>query len=312
MENLSEEMLKLFADMDPNAAVDAVDLVGGALDLEILGFELTDYILGLIADFGLCTNPATGSVVLDESYVTDLESLDRFNDAQAGETLRTMVHLLAAIHDTSTSEIPALVGLLSNADDHGLTEPAEEALRDLGDAALLSDVVNLLPGLLEPDDYSDDHDYPDGVEPVDFAAVWDILRASATLSTDDRTPVEDLAEPIAAAAGQAETWEAIGNLAVMLQDPSQHLHTRGSGLDQLLELDPELALIRAVGGVMLSPDAGGALLRIAEQQEVIDALGRASGEGEEQEGPLPFTAHLITHGTVEALLDVLDRILGSL
>ncbi len=309
VDNLSEEALEVFADLDPNAAVDAVDLVGGALDLEILGFELTDYIMEQIASGGLCTNPNTGSVVIDEQYVADLDSIDRLNDPQSGEALRTSVQLLAAVHDASDSEIPALVSFLSDADGYGLTEPLEEALRDFGDSALVRNAVDLLPALLHPEDYADDHDYPEGVEPVDFAAAWDMLRAAMALSDEGRTPVEDLARPFAAVAAEEETWLAIGNLATMLQDPNQHLAAPGAYLVPLLDLDPELELARALGGVVLRPHAGGPLLRIAEHQAVIDAIGRT---GEDQEGPLPFVGRLITQGTIETLLRTIDRILIAL
>jgi len=309
VDNLSQEVLTMIAELEPGAAVDTVDLLGGALDLEILGFQLTDYLLGEIASGGLCTNPGTGAVVIDALYVSDLESIDRLNDAQAGEALRTTVHLLAAVHDDADSELPALVSFISEADGFGLTEPLEEALRDFGDSALIRNAVDLLPALLSPADYADDHDYPEGVEPVDFDAAWDMLRAAMTLSDEGRTPIEDLARPFAAIAAEEETWLAIGNLAVMLQDPAQHLNSPGSYLVPLLDLDPELELTRALGGVVLRPHAGGPLLRIAEHQEVIDAIGRA---GEEEEGPLPFVGRLITQGTLATLLRTIDRVLIAL
>ena len=309
VDNLSADMLTVFAELDPDQAVDTVDLLGGALDLEVLGFELTDYLLEQVASGELCTDPDTGSVVIDSQFVADLEALDRLNDPEAGEALRTSIHLLAAVHDASTSQIPALTGLLSRLEAHSLAPPLEEILRDLGDSALLSTALDFIPALRFPADYADDHDYPEGVSALTFEDEWEVLRSAFRLQDSGRSAVEELARPFAAVASQDQTWDALGNLARMLQDPSQHLNNPGSILLPLLDLDPDLALTRALGGVILKPEAGGPLLHIAEHPDFVAALGRADVE---EEGPLPFTARLVTDGTLETLLRMIDRVLIAL
>ncbi len=309
LDNLSADMLKVFAELDPDQAVDTVDLLGGALNLEILGFELTDYVLDQVASGGLCTDRDTGDVVIDSQYVSDLDALDRLNDPAAGQALRTSVHLLAAVHDAQQTRIPALTTLLSGLWVHDLAPPLEEVLRDLGDSALLTTALDFIPALRAPQDYADDHDYPDGVEPLTFEDEWAVLRAALAPQDSGKSAIEELARPFAAVAAEPETWDALGNLAIMLQDPAQHLNSPGSILLPLLDLDPDLALTRALGGVILAPPAGGPLLRIAEHQEFVDALGRADAD---QEGPLPFVARLVTGGTLETLLRMIDRALIAL
>lgn len=309
LENLSADMLQVFAELDPDAAVDTVALLGGALDLNILGFELTDYVLDQIASGGLCRDRDTDQVVIDSQYVADLDALDRLNDAGAGQALRTSVALLAAVHDSDSSQVPALTDLLSGVHALDLAPAVEEVLRDFGDSALLRTALDLVPALIAPEELADDHDYPDGVAPLDFDAGWELLRVMFRLQETGKSPVEELARPLAAVVEQPETWIALGNLAVMLQDPGQHLHNPGSMLQPLLDLDPELVLVRALGGVVLRPHAGGPLLRIAEHQEFVDALGRAEVD---REGPLPFLGRLVTDGTLQTLLRMVDRVLVAL
>jgi hypothetical protein len=248
-------------------------------------------------------------VVIDAQYVSDLDALDRLNDPPAGQALRTSVHLLAAVHDDQTSRIPALTRLLSGLHAYSLAPPVEEVLRDLGDSALLTTALDFIPALRFPEDYADDHDYPDGVSPLTFEDEWEVLRAAFRLQDTGKSPLEELARPLGAVAAEPQTWEALGNLAVMLQDPSQHLSRPGSILLPLLDLDPELALTRALGGVILQPEAGAPLLRIAEHQVFVDALGRAEVD---EEGPLPFLARLVTDGSLETLLRMIDRVLIAL
>ncbi len=309
LDNLSSEMLQTFAELDPDQAVDAVDLLGGALDIELFGYNLSDAILDQVADGGLCVDPTDGQVVIDSGFVADLASLDRLNDPGAGQALRTSIHLLAAVHDSAASQVPALTQVLADVHGLGLVPPVEEVLRDFGDAAVVTTALDFIPALLAPEDYADDHDYPDGVEPLDFAAGWEVARVAFTPGDSGKSPVEELARPFAAAAAQPETWDALGNLAVMLQDPDQHLNAPGSILLPLLDLDPDLALTRALGGVILKPEAGAPLLRIAEHEAFIDAMARAEVD---QEGPLPFIARLVTDGSLETLLRMIDRALIAL
>lgn len=293
--NLSVSLLQRFADTDPDTVVSGVDLLGS-----LLGYELTDAVLDLVADSGVCP-------VIDAGLVEDLHAVDRFNDPEVGDLLRVMLAVLDAM-DAQDSRIPELVDLLGTVHAFGLVEPGEELLRDIADAPLTDDVIGYVPVLLDPWAFHDGGDFPDFVEPVDFDTAWGV--ALAVLEEDDagETDLGRLSGVIDALLVQDGAWTALANLAGLLADPDAELRGALGWWADRAAADPELAWADTLADALDDDALARPPLVLVESDGVRDAV---TGTELAAIGPLPFSAALVRDGTFEVLLDTL-RLLATL
>ena len=282
--NLSVQLLETLADTDPDTVVGSVDLLG-----DLLGYGLTDDMLDAVADGGTC--PA-----IDAQLVSDLHALDRFNDTDAG----TLLYVLLAVLDAARDRIPELVDLVSTLHDFGLVEPIEELVRATATSALVSDVLTLVPVLLEPDRYHEPALFPAGIEPLDFDAAWQIAE-----STLEEMPA--LTAVLNAVITQDTTWAAVGNLAHLLGDPRAEVAGVLPGLHEVLALDPDLAVADTLADTLESPALVRAPLVLLEGESLRAAIGATALT---EPGPIPFTAQLVRGGTLDRLLVTL-RLLAT-
>lgn len=293
--NLSVALLQRMADWDPDAVAGGVDLLGA-----VLGVDLTDDVLELVADSGVCPE-------IDAQLVSDLHALDRFNDPEVGELLYVMLAVLEAL-DAQESRVPELVDLLSTVHAFGLTEPGEEVLRDLGDAPLVEHLVGLVPALLDPWAYHDPDTFPLYVEPLDFDTAWGVLEAALEEDAEGDTDLGRLSGVLNAAMAQEGTWTAIGNVATLLAQPEAEVRGALPLLAELLAADETMTWADDLADLLEDEGLSRPVLVLVECDGLRDAVATTELT---QPGPVPFTATLVRSGSLELWLEAV-RLLSTL
>ena len=293
IDNLAVELLAALAEQDPETVDGGVGLMGA-----VLGWDFSQSVLYSIADSGVC-DP------MDRQMVDDLAALDRFNDAETGELLYALLWTLQAFHEVDTSRLPELVDLLATVSLFEADRPLEEVLRDVGTSALMYDVIEGLPILIDGDVGA----LPDGVEPLDYDMIWAIATDAFDNGAGGTSPVEEFAPVLQAALGQDGTWVALGNLAELLQTQDANTAVALERLPTLVEVDPDLDLIHGLSPLVGDERLSRPLARVVETPAVTEALGAAELTSE---GPLPFYGRLVVGGTLDAALALVDWTLDLL
>lgn len=279
--NLAVAILQNLAVLDPDTAASGVDLLG-----DTLGYPLTTALLDTVADSGVCP-------VIDEQLVADLQSIDRLSDPSSEDLLRSLLGFLAAADD----HIDAVADIASQLHEHGLVDPVEEVLYDLGGTSTLGSLLAAVPALVDPDGRQAAGAFPSGVRPVDIGAICDVV-----LAVSDADTWASLSPIVETAVGQPGTWVALEN--------SHHLLTQsGTTTSQALILlydvmvaEPELGWLSRAADLLEDP----AVMRPALALVENDALHTSLVQTElTRIGPLPWLAQLYVGGTVGLLWDTL-------
>lgn len=295
--NLSVALLEELAQQDPSTVEGGVDLLG-----TVIGWSLSQSVLNSVADSGVCP-------VLDRQMVSDLDAFDRLNDPAAGDLLVVLLDLLEAIYDRNDSRVPELVDALSTTHAFGATYPIEELIRDVITGGLVSDALELVDVVLHPTDHLDTSGFPTGVQPLDFDALWGILEQAFTPRNSGLTAVEELAPALQAMLLRDTTWQAIDNAGALMLRADSRVSTAAQLLPEVLALDPELSAVQSSSPLFADPELAGPLLRIVENNDVIDAAAEAEVT---TEGPMAWYARLVVSGTLDAALAWVDWTLSLL
>lgn len=279
--NLAVAILETLANTDPDTTESGVSLLG-----DMLGVPLTDAILSGVADSGVC--PAVTAQV-----VADLHAIDRLNDPASADLLRVLLDLLNALQD----HIPAIAEAATVAYDLDVIPAVEEALRDLADAPFIADILDLVPVLLDPTVYHADI-FPDGVEPLAFADVWEDARVVLTGDAlDQLDPV------LSVVIADDNLWAAVHNLGTLLAYPNVELRHALADLSELVADDPTLEAAKELADDLDDPTFLTPALEIIESEPVRSSLLTTTPD---TEGPIPFVARLARGDTLDVLLDTLD------
>jgi hypothetical protein len=189
------------------------------------------------------------------------------------------------------------------------TEPLEEFLRDLGGSAFLESMAAFAGPALNPEDYIDASNFPEGVSPLVFDDLWQIMGNAFETQQNGETPLQQMEPLIYAVVANTKTWDGVHALGELLGDSQAVSQDLLSWLPEIVELDPELKLVRSLAGVFLSADTAGHFAQVLEVQALYEALIEST---EAAPGPLPFIAELQLSGTLKTLLGTIDRIIGLL
>ena len=295
--NLSVEILRILARIDPDTTETGVALLG-----EVLGWGFSQATMNAIADSGVCP-------VMDRQLIADMQAVDRFNDPETGDLLVVMLDVLAAFVDTGTDEdrVPELVDVLAAAHATGLVPPVEELLRDAADTALMGDLTGAIPLILDPSGLVVD-ECPPGSQPLDLPGAWGLLRVSLVGGSRPAalTTLAPLAEVWVA---DEATWTGIENLGVLLRADGARVHGVPELIARVIGVDPDLSLLRAHTPLLRDPALVQPMLKIVENAALFQSLAVTSTE---VEGPLPFVARLIVGGTLTEALRTVDLVVSWL
>jgi hypothetical protein len=293
--NLAVAILDLLAGSNPDTLKTGIGILGGVLD-----WGLSQSILSDVASSGVC--PA-----ITPNVAHDLRSIDLIQDDRAADLLVVFLDALDVLKHGDHDRIPDLADAATALENDQGVWPLEELVRDIDDEPAVTDLVALVPVLIDPDAY--------GVTAGDEPAVdlQDILGLLTWLFADDagRSGWErskPLIQPVIAEDG---TWVAIDNAArVMSADDSQ----LGKALElvpPLLAIDPDLVTLDQLAPLLRDDAVAAPLLRVVETPGVADAL-LATTPTTEDEVPLGFSARLVVDGTVDELLTTVDVLFRAL
>ena len=223
--------------------------------------------------------------------------------------LLVLVEVLKALGEGQNSRIPEMVDLASIPHEIRATEALEEFLRDLGGSAFLESMAAFAGPALAPDDFIDSTNFPEGVSPLTFDDLWQIIGNAFEMQSNGQTPLEQLEPLLYAVVANDKTWEGVNALGSLLGEGQAVTLDLLNWLPQIVEMDPDLDLTRSLSGVFFSADTANHFAQVLEVKALYDALVQSS---EEAPGPLPFFAELQVSGTLEALLGTIDRVIGLL
>ena len=296
-DNLSVEILGLLAQQDPGTVAWGLDLLG-----PLLGNDVVEWLLDRFASWEVCP-------LLSEQLVDDMQAVDRLNDDEAANLVIVLLDLLGAFYqDDSTDKTTELVQILATVYSRGAVPPVEEALRDLAGSDIARDLTDLVPILIDPSALATDS-CPTGAAPLDLNGVLDILVVALEDDGSGRSPLEQLEPVLLPVLSHESTWEILGNLSGLLTNNDAQLQDGVDLIARLISVDPELSLLYDNIDLLRDPSLSTPLLKIAESDEVMAAMGEAELT---REGPLPFTARLITSDILQTMLRTIDLVLEAL
>lgn len=295
LDNLSSTLLRFLARRSPESVEVGVSLLGSFLDSWLGGVGLD--LVELVCDG------------VDEELVWDLESVDRFNDRETADLLAILLRVLAAVApEGGDDRVEELVAVLSTAWSADLTPPVEEVLRDLGDRDLAASVAAVLPVVVDPSPLRVD-ECPTGSSPLDFAELWGVAEHALVGADGDEAALE-LLRPVALPVLDAEpTWQALGNLAPLLQDDRAVLRDLPDLGTRLLAADPDAQFLDDAAFLLEDPVLQEASLHLLASPSLGDALTSTRAESP---GPLPFAAALHLDGTLERTVATVALVLAWL
>jgi len=291
--NLSVSILRRLAELDEGSAVDSVGILG-----DVVGYSLTQTILGAIIDTGICP-------VFTDELLDDLEVLERLNDPAVGNLVAVFHGLLDGVYvEGETDRLQEVVDLLSVVHAEGLLPPIEELLRDLASSELSADATVILQTLIDPTPLNTDS-CPADSTPLTFDSVWTTAAdglsdsgGSALFGRISQTIVED-----------EDLWQLIDNGAELTAHDTSRVHELPRLVVELV-IGDEDELGRSLVEEFVADEAlWTASLELVELNSVRDALVRPSGD---TAGPLPFIASLVLSDTVTVMLQTVDLLLDSL
>ena len=295
--NLSVSILHWLGGLDPSAVEGGVSVLG-----DVLGWGFSQSTLEWVADTGVCP-------VLDTQLVADLGSIDRLTDDDLGDLLVVLLDLLAAFAPADAEDrTPELVDLLSAPVHHDLVPPLEELLIDLGDSALMDDLTDLAPLILDPTSL-DTATCPAGAEVLGLDPLWG-LGAIALQDSGSGSAVDALAPISRLLIEEEATWTTLSRAGELLRQEEATLLDLPQLLVAWVSFDPELEIQDSVADLLDRDELLDPILRLAETRDLtVDALG---GSPDGEEGPLAFAARLVIGGTLEAILSTVDLLVDSL
>lgn len=295
--NVAVWVLQTVADLDPGTVRDVA-----ALLTDLTGNFLSQALINVAIDTGTCPG-------ITHQTVDDLGALEALQQPDAAELLTAFIDVLAVLERGQIDHLPATAQLAEDLYRAGGLAPAEELLRDVGDSALIGDVVSLVPVLAHPAAY-DLSGGPGG--PVDLG---DVLAWASWLFVVDEevglTGYQRARPLLASALAHDGTWEALDHAGALLRDPRSRTSRGLELLGVVLQLDPDLVVLTELGPLLADPQLAGPLLRATEAAPVPNAL-LADTLDENGEGPpLVFVTRLVLDGTLDDVLWLVDRALHA-
>lgn len=289
--NLSVALLRRIANMDEEATVDAASLLSNALD-----YEFTQSILDGLVNAGTCP-------VFTETFMSDLQVLQRLNDPAVGDLVNILHRLLDAVYvEGEMDRLSEMVDLISGIHHQALLPPLEELLRDLGSSSLIADLTLTVETIIDPTALNTQH-CPAGTTPLDFDLMWE----GALIALQPDFPHPAMRDVALVARNGSPLWTLLDNASALAVQDNAEIHKLPVLLVTALGYTPQTpSLVSTLSG---DPQLWRSALTIVENDDFISAI---NAESQEVEGPLPFIARLIVNDTVTVMLQTMDLLLDSL
>ncbi|MBT3218605.1 MAG: hypothetical protein HN348_05890 [Proteobacteria bacterium] len=294
--NVAVAILEVIADMDPAFLQDTSSILS-----DIIEFPLSEWIFYEVADSGIC--PTITSEVID-----DLHAVEVIQEPEATELLIFFIEFLNDLKYGEQNRIPELADMATTLYEYESIEPIEELIRDLGIQPVVGDVMVLLPVFVEPDQYG----LTAGVAPaMDFQ---DALSLVLWIWEEDNgetgwQKIEPLLLPLA---DDDDTWVLVGRLGTLLEDEQSQISNILELVPPILAIDPDLEILDQIAPLLGNKKIGKPLLRALETVGFTSELIATAPTAEDPEVPMAFGARLITDGTLDDILTIVDMVLDAL
>jgi hypothetical protein len=309
-DNFSAWILKVLAEQDPDTVASALSLAGVALDwglfLDLLGY-------------------LSESCSLDSAtFRARLPALQRLVDPGMGDFTPLLIRLLGALHpDDRTDLTPELVEVLAILHEQTLVEPVEELTRDIGNTELARLAIEMLPVLLDPEGRQSwckdgqpcdaeswegypEGSLPEGVRPLDFEDLCELVVEATTEARDGRTPLERLRPVASLLTVHDATWLVMDRLGLLLRTPgSRTLDLPYLLMDLQAWLDDD-SVLSWIADLLEDSTIVKPALYVVEVPALQEALLATS---EASPGPLPFSCNLVLDERIPELLRSLRLLL---
>lgn len=295
--NLAVTILKLLADQNPDTVQTGVGILGTIID-----WGLSEAVMNEIADSGVCPT-------LTRQVVHDLRSIDLIYDDRVYDLLVVFIDALNLLENGQTDHIPDLADLSGELYAGGGLEPVEELIRDVAAEPAIDHVIDLVPVLADPDAYGIEAGEDDAVDLHDALSIATWLFEPGDGGETGWERVQPLVTPVLA---EDATWTVVGNAATLAATDDTQTCRALELIPPLLAADPELATLDALGPLLGDETLAMPLLRAIETEGVPQGLLASAPQGSDPEVPLAFVARLVTDGTLDEALAMVDLLVNAL
>lgn len=287
--NLSVSLLGLIAELDPNTVQSGAGILGDLID-----GRLSQTLLTTLANTGVCPT-------LTSTLVEDLQVLDLLFDDNADSLVRAFLGVTKALKtDGHLDDMVDAASVLWQTD---AIWALGDVVRDTADERLWDDAVAMVPILLDPAAY--------GLPADSFAFddAWELLSGAVS---DPELGWAVTAPVVQHAATADGTWQAMTALGVLLRDRRSQTSDVLVLVDAWTTADPDLTLLDTGAALLADPSIAGPVLRMAAMPGVAASLLAPAPEPGQQAVPLAFGARLVTEGSIDDLLSLMDRLITGL
>lgn len=300
VDNLAVSVLSILADLDPDSVSGGVDVLG-----DLLGSELTIALLHGLVDGvdGACDG-------LTHDIVDDLAAVEAVAGPEADDLLALLVTVLDTAQNGEVDHLADIPDLAAPLLDTGTLRALEELLRDTAAGPVWTDVVGVLPLLLDPAG----HGLTAADEPaVDLADVVDLLLwvvdQDATTGTRGWLRLQPILDPLLRDDG---TWVSVARAGDLFADPSSRMSTMLDLVPVWLDADPELSVLPDAAEALRDPAVRDPVLSLLATAPVVEAVLASTPDAGHAETPLGWTGRLLVDGTLDEVLLWLDATTSGL
>jgi hypothetical protein len=296
--NLAVEILDLLSRQDAEFLVSTSSILS-----DVLGAPLSDTVIEAVVDSGVCPT-------LTAELVDDIGAVEVLKRPEAYPLLVAFIDVLDLLRRGETSHLDRLADVASLLHQRGAVPPFEDLVRDLGPQPLLRDVMDLVPALVDP--------AASGLATESGVIVFDDVIGLAVDLVSPRTDGvsgttwsawSPLIGPLLR---KASTWALADALGALLRQPDATAHDAISVVPDLLALDPDLAFADAAAVILRDERVSTPVLAALAEGSLLRAALATTPAVAEQPVPQAFFVQLVTDGTLDSALHLLDLVLSAL
>ncbi len=296
--NFSLTFLDVLADQDASTLMGASGLLSDVLD-----FPLTAIVLDQVASSGVCP-------VLTPQLLDDVAAVEVLREPDAEALLVVFLDMLRILRDEGDDHLRELADAASKVVDAGALPPLEPLLRDLGPQPLMAHIVELAPALARPARWAIRH--PKTIV-VDLADALNLL--DALVAPRDEGPGigwqrwAPLAEPLLL---DQALWNTLDSAAPLLSSQRSVTSGMAERLPLLLSLDPDLTSLGTAADLVADERVTGPLVAVLAEGSLVAELSTPRATGDDPRVPVAYLAELVTDGTLDDLLALMDLALDAM
>lgn len=296
--NVALTVLETLADLEPGTVLSLSGFMSDVLD-----FPLTELLLDEIADSGICP-------VLTPRLLDDVGAVSVLEHPEADHLVAVLIDLLRVARDEGDGQLERIADVATLLVEVGLLDDVEDLVQQLAPQPLIADILGLAPVLARPARYGLRHPKALPVDLQDFLALVEALVAPR-----DDGPGRELDRWLPLLQDVVlddATWQLLAASAPILSDPRTTTSQLPEQLPVLLRLDPDLSLLPAAGALARDPELTAPLLDVLAEGSLVAEIVASRPSGDDPRVPMAWFAELVTDGTLDEVLALVDVALDAM